>query len=248
MVRRTPSPPELTVLQWLKGFCGGGAHRHAHSCNGLRRTEANAWHPNPKLIISVDSSIARPASSSSFGCTGAFFSARIGLPQGRRATVRGALRQGHARPFPRHLVEGDRIFINEGSAWTYVGLNVAVALIERIWAPKWHIRGRRSQHFELLDLTPSSDRIQGADPRTQSPGQPADRGRVGRGRGAIPAPIRPRQVSRAFRAETGQSPADQRYVTLRLDCTQDEGLVRVNLIRTKIAALRLGCRGVALKD
>lgn len=56
------------------------------------------------------------------------------------------------------------------------------------------------------------------------------------------AALSPRQFSRAFCAETGQSPTDQRYVALRLDCTQDEGRARVNLIRTTIAASRLGCR------
>jgi hypothetical protein len=134
-------------------------------------------------------------------------------------------------------VEDDRIFINEASAWTCAGLNVAVALIERIWAPVVR-SGLRSRHFELLDLAPVAIAfmvlIHARSHLTNPLGD-----RVGRSRGAIPTPIQ-----RACRAETGQP----RDVALQLDCTQDESRVRVNLIGTTIAALPLGCRGAVLKD
>lgn len=152
-------------------------------------------------------------------CTGAFLLAQIGLLDGRRATTHWAYARMMREGFPAVRVEDDRIFIHEGKVWTSAGLtaglDVAVAMVEkdlghdvaRSVARRLVMHHRRaggqSQHSEMLDLAPSSDRIQRAliharshlrDPLTVE-------------ELAEVAALSPRQFSRAFRAETGQSPA-----------------------------------------
>jgi transcriptional regulator GlxA family with amidase domain len=152
-------------------------------------------------------------------CTGAFLLAQLGLLDGRRATTHWAFAKELRERFPAIRVEEDRIFINEGPVWTSAGLtaglDVVVALIEkdlgfdvaRSVARRMVMHHRRaggqSQHSELLDLAPSSDRIQKALTHA--------RGHLGNALTveelAEVAALSPRQFSRAFRAETGQTPA-----------------------------------------
>lgn len=152
-------------------------------------------------------------------CTGAFLLGQMGLLDGRRATTHWAYARQMRDAFPDVRVEEDRIFINEGSVWTSAGLtaglDLAVALIEKDLGREMagaiarrlvmhHRRaGGQSQHSELLELAPSSDRIQKAlifakahltNPLTVD--ELAD-----------VAALSPRQFARAFRAETGQTPA-----------------------------------------
>ncbi len=121
--------------------------------------------------------------------------------------------------FPGVQVEDDRIFINEGKVWTSAGLtaglDVMVAMVEKDLDPDvarslarrlvMHHRraGGQSQHSEMLELAPSSDRIQKALSHARSHlGNPLTVEEL-----AQVAALSPRQFSRAFRAETGQSPA-----------------------------------------
>lgn len=152
-------------------------------------------------------------------CTGAFLLGQMGLLDGRRATTHWSYAREMREAFPGVRVEDDRIFINEGAIWTSAGLtaglDLAVALVEKDLGRDiagavarrlvMHHRraGGQSQHSELLELAPSSDRIQKAliharahltDPLTVE--ELAD-----------VAALSPRQFSRAFRAETGQTPA-----------------------------------------
>jgi transcriptional regulator GlxA family with amidase domain len=152
-------------------------------------------------------------------CTGAFLLAQMGLLDGRRATTHWAYARTMREQFPAVKVEDDRIFINEGPVWTSAGLtaglDVAVALIEkdlgsdvaRSVARRMVMHHRRaggqSQHSELLELAPSSDRIQRA--LIHARGHLADALTVEEL--AEIAAISPRQFSRAFRSETGQTPA-----------------------------------------
>ena len=152
-------------------------------------------------------------------CTGAFVLAEAGVLDGRRATTHwNRARELQAR-FPRVKVEEDRIFITDGPVWTSAGMSagtdLALALVEkdlgadvaRAVARKlvvYHRRaGGQSQFSALLELEPKSDRIQSAlayaKRNLESPLT------VGELAGA--AHLSPRQFSRAFRAETGQSPA-----------------------------------------
>ena len=116
-------------------------------------------------------------------------------------------------------VEEDRIFIIDGPVWTSAGMtagiDLALAMIEqdlgadvaRAVARKlvvYHRRaGGQSQFSALLDLEPKSDRIQSA--LTYAKRNLEKPLTVRHLAGA--AHLSPRQFSRAFHAETGQSPA-----------------------------------------
>jgi transcriptional regulator GlxA family with amidase domain len=164
-------------------------------------------------------------------CTGAFTLAEAGLLDGRRATTHWAFARELQARFPKAKVEEDRIFIIDGSVWTSAGMtagvDLALAMVEkdlgaevaRSVAKKlvvYHRRaGGQSQFSALLELEPKSDRIQGA---------------LAYARRNLHAPLSvvqlaeaahlsPRQFSRAFRAETGQSPA-KAVENLRLEAAR----------------------------
>ena len=152
-------------------------------------------------------------------CTGAFVLAEAGLLDGRRATTHwNRARELQAR-FPKVKVEEDRIFIVDGTVWTSAGMtagiDLALAMVEkdlgadvaRIVARKqvvYHRRaGGQSQFSALLELEPKSDRVQSALAYAKRHlDKPLTVGLL-----ADAAHLSPRQFSRAFRAETGQSPA-----------------------------------------
>lgn len=152
-------------------------------------------------------------------CTGAFLLGQMGLLDGRRATTHWNYARKMREDFPEVRVEDDRIYINEGAVWTSAGLtaglDLAVALIEKDLGRDvassvarrlvMHHRraGGQSQHSELLELAPSSDRIQKAlifaKAHLRNPLTVEELAEI--------AALSPRQFSRAFRAETGQTPA-----------------------------------------
>jgi len=152
-------------------------------------------------------------------CTGAFALAEAGLLDGRRATTHWFYARELAARFPKVKVEEDRIFVADGQIWTSAGasavLDLTLALVEqdlgaevaRTVAKKlvvYHRRaGGQSQFSELLDLEPKSDRIQRAltyaRRNLQTPLSVPQLAKA--------ANLSPRQFSRAFQAETGQSPA-----------------------------------------
>ena len=121
--------------------------------------------------------------------------------------------------YPKIKVEEDRIFINDGSIWTSAGMtaafDLALALMEadhgaemsRFLAKKlviYHRRaGGQSQHSVLLDLEPKSDCIQSVlTYAKRNLHLPLSVEQL-----AEASHLSPRQFSRAFHAETGQSPA-----------------------------------------
>jgi transcriptional regulator GlxA family with amidase domain len=152
-------------------------------------------------------------------CVGAFILAEAGLLDGRRATTHwNRARELRAR-FPKVNVDEDRIFIIDGPVWTSAGMtagiDLALAMIEkdlgadlaRAVARKlvvYHRRaGGQSQFSALLELEPKSDRIQSALAYAKrNLHTPLTVEQL-----AEAAHLSPRQFSRAFRAETGQSPA-----------------------------------------
>lgn len=152
-------------------------------------------------------------------CTGAFVLAEAGLLDGHRATTHWAHARNLQTKFPAVRMDEDRIFINDRQIWTSAGMSAGIdlglALVEsdlgsdiaRLAARKlvvYHRRaGGQSQFSALLELEPKSDRIQTALVYAKehlhtplSVSQLADAARLS-----------PRQFSRAFHAETGQSPA-----------------------------------------
>jgi transcriptional regulator GlxA family with amidase domain len=152
-------------------------------------------------------------------CTGAFVLAEAGILDGRRATTHWFFARDLQARFPKVRVEEDRIFIIDGPVWTSAGMSagvdLALAMVEndlgveiaRSVAKKmvvYHRRaGGQSQFSALLELEPKSDRIQSvlahARRNLHTPLSVEQLAEV--------AHLSPRQFSRAFHAETGQSPA-----------------------------------------
>ncbi len=151
--------------------------------------------------------------------TGAFSLAEAGVLDKRRATTHWAFARELRARFPYITVEEDRIFIIDGPVWTSAGMTAAIdlalAMIEKDLGAEtarsvarklvvYHRRaGGQSQFSALLELEPKSDRVQSALDyakrhlqNTLSVEELAEAARLS-----------PRQFSRAFRAETGQSPA-----------------------------------------
>ncbi|MBK5567624.1 GlxA family transcriptional regulator [Ensifer sp. 2YAB10] len=152
-------------------------------------------------------------------CTGAFILAESGLLDGRRATTHWVFARQLREHFPEIRVEEDRIFIVDGSVWTSAGMtasiDLALAMIEkdhgedvaRQVARKlvvYHRRaGGQSQFSALLELDPKSDRIQ----KSVNYAKANLRNVLSVEELADAAGLSSRQFSRAFRSETGQSPA-----------------------------------------
>ena len=79
-------------------------------------------------------------------CTGAFVLADAGLLDGRRATTHWYWADALQQRRPQAQVEADRIYIADGPVWTSAGMtaeiDLALALVERTWAPRWRARWR----------------------------------------------------------------------------------------------------------
>jgi transcriptional regulator GlxA family with amidase domain len=152
-------------------------------------------------------------------CTGAFALAQAGLLDGRAATTHWAYARRLQEQFPAVRVDEDRIFIQDGAIWTSAGMTAAIdltlALIEedhgadlaRSIARRlvvYHRRpGGQSQFSALLELEPRSDRVK----RALRYAKEHLRNPLTVEELAGAASLSPRQFSRVFRAETGQSPA-----------------------------------------
>lgn len=165
-------------------------------------------------------------------CTGAFVLAQAGLLNGRRATTHWMHARDMQKQYPDVTVEQDRIFIQDGPVWTSAGMTAGIdlglALIESDLGPDlaksvarklvvYHRRGGgQSQFSALLELAPKSDRIQMAltyaRDNLHKPLTVPDL--------AEAAHLSPRQFSRAFHAETGQSPA-KAIENLRVEAARD---------------------------
>ena len=182
----------------------GGTTDYSHFSSGLITFIAQAA-GNTRRVASI--------------CTGAFLLAETGLLNGRRATTHWQHARDLQKEFPKIKVDEDKIFINDGNIWTSAGmtagLDLALALVEDDYGAAiaktvarklvvYHRRaGGQSQFSALLELEPKSDRIRlaltYARENLQNPLNVEEL--------ANAAHLSPRQFSRAFKAETGQSPA-----------------------------------------
>ncbi|WP_414448412.1 GlxA family transcriptional regulator [Burkholderia sp. 22PA0099] len=164
-------------------------------------------------------------------CTGGFVLAEAGLLSGRRVTTHWAIAAQMQARFPDVLIESDRIFIVDGRIWTSAGmtagLDLALAMVEkdlgmevarsvahRLVMPQRR-SGGQTQHAEMLELAPKTDRIQNALNharqnlhRTLSVEELAEA-----------ANLSPRQFHRLFTQETGKSPA-KAVEALRLEAAR----------------------------
>lgn len=152
-------------------------------------------------------------------CTGTFVLAEAGVLDGRQVTTHWLWARELAARYTRIRVEPDRIFSVDGPIWTSAGMSagvdLALGMIEkdlgaetaRQTAKKlvlYHRRGGgQSQHSALLDMDAKSDRIQAALDHARR----NLAARLSVEDLAEAARLSPRQFSRAFHAETGQSPA-----------------------------------------
>ena len=152
-------------------------------------------------------------------CSGAFVLAEAGILDGRRATTHWAYARELAARYPQVVVEEDRIFIVDGNIWTSAGmtagLDLALAMLEadhgvelaREVARKmvmYHRRaGGQSQFSTLLEVAPKSDRVQ----RALAFAREHLKNELSNDELADAAGLSPRQFSRVFHAETGQTPA-----------------------------------------
>ncbi|OWT69065.1 MULTISPECIES: GlxA family transcriptional regulator [unclassified Achromobacter] len=152
-------------------------------------------------------------------CTGAYTLAEAGLLAGRRATTHWLFADALQERHPDIQVESDRIYIIDGPLWTSAGmtagLDLALAMVEKDLGPDiargvahklvmhQHRSGGQSQHSEMLDLAPKTDRIQNAlNYARKNLAKPLTVEVL-----AQQANLSPRQFSRIFTTETGQSPA-----------------------------------------
>src|SRR6266567_1040300 len=152
-------------------------------------------------------------------CTGAFALAAAGLLDGRRATTHWRYAARLQREYPSIRVEADRIFCRDGNVWTSAGItagiDLALALIEedhgfaipKSVAPHLIVHHRRpggtSQFAASVDLAPENDRIAAAIGHARD--HIAEALTVERLAEAVGMSLR--QFSRAFRAQTGTTPA-----------------------------------------
>ena len=152
-------------------------------------------------------------------CTGAFALAAAGLLDGRRATTHWRYAARLQRDYPSVRVEADRIFCRDGNVWTSAGIaagiDLALALIEEdhgfaiAKAVAQHLvvyhrrHGGQSQFAASVDLAPKNDRIVAALGYARD--HVAEALTVERLAEAVGMSLR--QFSRAFRAQTGTTPA-----------------------------------------
>ncbi|CAN7675465.1 GlxA family transcriptional regulator [Phyllobacterium sp. LjRoot231] len=195
-------------------------------------------------IIAFVQEAAKASRRTASICSGAFILAEAGLLDGRRATMHWAHAVSFRARFPDVTTEEDRIFINDGPIWTSAGMTAGIdlvlalidndlgpdvaKLIARLLVMSQRRLGGQKQHSALLDMTPKTDRIELVLAHIrQNLRNPLTVEEL-----AAIANLSPRQFSRAFLAETGQSPA-KAVERLRLEAARfmmEEGRHTVNVV------------------
>jgi transcriptional regulator GlxA family with amidase domain len=197
-------PPEIDTLI----VPGGDGSRAAAADERLL-----AW------IVEASAGARRTASV----CTGAFPLAAAGLLDGRRATTHWAAAQRLAREYPAVEVDPDPIFIRDGELWTSAGvtagMDLALALVEDDHDRETALTIAR--HLVLFLRRPGNQSQFSATLAAQQPEREPLRevqrrvvedvaGEHSVETMAARAQMSARHFARAFRAETGLTPA--RYV------------------------------------
>jgi transcriptional regulator GlxA family with amidase domain len=152
-------------------------------------------------------------------CTGAFTLAAAGLLDGCRATTHWRFAARLQRDYPSIRVEADRIYCRDGNIWTSAGItagiDLALAFIEEdqgfaiAKGVAQHLvvyhrrRGGQSQFAASVDMAPKNNRISAAVGYARDHINEA----LTLERLADAAGMSRRQFSRAFRAQTGTTPA-----------------------------------------
>ena len=184
--------------------------------------------PTSPGLLAFISGTAKTSRRISSICTGVFALADAGLLGNRRVTTHWLFTDELKTRFPDVRLEQDRIFIVDGPIWTAAGNSAGIDLtlhmlekdfgsdlaysVARILVVDYQRSGGQSQHSALLEMNPKSDRIQNALAYAQQNLRKA----LSVEDLAQAAGLSPRQFSRAFRAETGKTPA-KAIESLRLD-------------------------------
>ncbi len=176
--------------------------------------------------------VARTARRVCSVCSGAYVLAAAGLLDGRRATTHWGRTRHFPKIFPKVKLEPDRIWIRDGKFWTSAGItagiDLALALIAddlgeavaRATAQElvvYHRRpGGQSQFSALLDIERPDGRFASLlDWVRERLAEP-----LGVERLADQTGMSPRNFARAFRAETGITPA-KAIEQLRLEAARN---------------------------
>jgi transcriptional regulator GlxA family with amidase domain len=186
--------------------------------------------PSPKLFGLLREAVKDARRVASI-CIGAFILAEAGLLDGRRATTHWAFAKEFAERFPKVRVEMDRIFIADGPVWTSAGMtagvDMALGLVERdigehvaratakMMVVHHRRAGGQSQHSAMFELDAKTDRVQQALAFAKK----NLRAPLNVEQLAQAACLSPRQFTRVFRIETGQSPA-RAIENLRLEAAR----------------------------
>lgn len=152
-------------------------------------------------------------------CTGAFLLAETGFLAGKRATTHWKAVPIFLERYPAVTMQPDLIYVADGNTWTSggatAGIDLALALIEADYGVEiaqsvaqhlvvYHRRtGGQSQFSELSKMEPASDRIRRSLTFARDHlAEPLPIERL-----AEVANLSIRQFGRAFRQETGETPA-----------------------------------------
>lgn len=200
--------------------------------------------PSSKNMIAFIQNAAKASGRTASFCNGAFVLAEAGLLEGRRATTHWIQAAGFRSRFPNVSLEEDRIFISDGPIWTSAGMTAGFDLVlamldedvgpaaakevARLLVMSQRRMGGQKQYSALLELTPKSDRIEMVlahiRENLRSPLSVEALASV--------AHLSPRQFSRAFQAETGQTPA-KAVEQIRLEAARfmiEEGRLAANVV------------------
>jgi transcriptional regulator GlxA family with amidase domain len=158
-------------------------------------------------------------------CTGAFALATAGLLDGRRCTTHWAHCGALARGFPALCVEPDPIYVRDGDVWTSAGvtagMDLALALVEEdlgaaiaLEVARWLVvflkrPGGQAQFSAGLAAQASAAAVSVRAPLRELQGWLADNLGADLSVGALAARacLSERHFARAWRAETGLTPA-----------------------------------------
>lgn len=158
-------------------------------------------------------------------CTGAFALARAGLLDGRRCTTHWAYRRALARDFPAVTVDPeDPIYVRDGAVWTSAGvtagMDLALALVEEdlgaevaLEVARWLVvflkRPGGQAQFSAGLAAQTAVAAAAREPLRELGAWMNDNLSADLSVGALAARacLSERQFTRAWRAETGQTPA-----------------------------------------
>jgi transcriptional regulator GlxA family with amidase domain len=175
--------------------------------------------PQLRRIVSWLQAAAPSARRVTSVCSGAYLLAEAGLLDGRRCTTHWGRSDDFGRRYPKARLDADRIYVRDGDVWTSAGItagiDLALALIEDDLGPAIARRtaqqlvvhqrrpGGQSQFSAVLDDGGVSGRfaelVEWMRAHLEEP--------LSVERLAAQAAMSPRNFARAFRAETGTTPA-----------------------------------------